>query len=234
MRLVEKNKKVKAVYIPIELHSLYSYIYRCQIFIIYFMSMKMTSGRVEAFSDGVLAIIITIMVLELEPPKDHTLDALLEALPVFISYIVSFKYISVYWFRHHQLFKKAKVINKKILWVNLLLLFWVSLIPFTTSWIGGNHFDIIPVTLYGSVLFVSEVSFLLLERTIVTCNKNKSTGSYKLKIDIFFLALFAIGLSLGFYNIYFALASFFLIGALKIAELYYFQTDKIYFPEGTQ
>ncbi|MFY0630221.1 MAG: DUF1211 domain-containing protein [Flavobacteriaceae bacterium] len=194
----------------------------------------MTSGRVEAFSDGVLAIIITIMVLEFEPPESPTIDGLLEALPVFISYIVSFKYISVYWYRHHQLFKKAKQINKKILWTNLLLLFWLSLIPFATSWIGANHFDIIPVTLYGSVLFISEISFLFLERSIVTYNKNASTGTYKLKIDSFFLSLFVIGLSLGFYRIYFALISFFLIGILKIVELFYFQSDKIYFPDETK
>lgn len=196
------------------------------------MSMKMTSGRVEAFSDGVLAIIITIMVLELEPPKKHSVEGLLEDLPIFVSYVVSFVYISLYWYRHHQLFKKTKAINKKILWINMLLLFWVSLIPFTTSWIGSDHINIVPVTLYGSVLFISEMSFLILERSIVKYNNNASVGTYKLKIDTFFLILYILGLSLGFVNIYFALGSFFLIGILKVVELYYFQTDKIYFPEG--
>ncbi|MBL4605077.1 MAG: DUF1211 domain-containing protein [Flavobacteriaceae bacterium] len=194
----------------------------------------MNSGRVEAFSDGVLAIIITVMVLELEPPKEHTSDGLLEALPVFVSYVVSFIYISVYWFRHHQLFKKTKEISKKILWTNLLLLFWVSLIPFTTSWIGSDHVNIMPVTLYGSVLLFSEISFLILERSIVKYNKHVSGGTYKLKIDVFFLAIYATGLSLGFINIYFALVGFFLIGILKIGELYYFQSDKVYFSEETK
>ncbi len=123
------------------------------------MKNEMTSERLEAFSDGVLAIIITIMVLELEAPNEYTLEGFLKIIPTFISYFVSFLYVSVYWLSHHQLFRIAKKINGKILWINLNLLFWLSVIPFATNWIGeGNHHtDIVPVILYGFVLFMSQL-----------------------------------------------------------------------------
>ena len=130
------------------------------------MKNEMTSERLEAFSDGVLAIIITIMVLELKVPKDYTIESLINILPTFISYFVSFLYVSVYWVTHHQLFKITKKINTQTLWANLNLLFWLSIIPFTTDWIGdGNHHtDVIPVISYGVVLLMCHLSFIFLKK----------------------------------------------------------------------
>ncbi len=127
----------------------------------------MTSGRLEAFSDGVLAIIITIMVLELEAPEEATLEALFTKLPVFLSYVLSFIYIGLYWNNHHHLFQVTERVNGKILWANLLLLFWLSLIPFTTSWIGNHHLNEVPVAVYGINLLIAALSFNQLQLTII-------------------------------------------------------------------
>ncbi|PHS08749.1 MAG: hypothetical protein COA88_05840 [Kordia sp.] len=186
--------------------------------------MEMTSERLEAFSDGVLAIIITIMVLELEAPKEYTIEALIEILPTFISYMVSFLYVSVYWVSHHQLFKIAKKINGQILWTNLNLLFWLSIIPFTTNWIGdGNHHtDIVPVILYGFILLMSQLSFLFLRNSIVKLHgKTSQIGMYldRTALDFSFVFIYAIGLSSAFLNTYIAMAFFLLVGLLKINEL---------------
>ncbi|NQY31268.1 MAG: DUF1211 domain-containing protein [Flavobacteriaceae bacterium] len=186
--------------------------------------MEMTSERLEAFSDGVLAIIITIMVLELEAPKEYTIEALIEILPTFISYMVSFLYVSVYWVSHHQLFKIAKKINGQILWTNLNLLFWLSIIPFTTNWIGdGNHHtDIVPVILYGFILLMSQLSFLFLRNSIVKFHgKTSQVGMYldRTTLDFSFVFIYAIGLSSAFLNTYIAMVFFLLVGLLKINEL---------------
>ncbi|MDD7885648.1 TMEM175 family protein [Flavivirga sp. 57AJ16] len=188
------------------------------------MKNDMTSERLEAFSDGVLAIIITIMVLELEAPKEYTIEALFEILPTFISYLVSFLYVSIYWVSHHQLFKIAKKINGQILWTNLHLLFWLSVIPFTTDWIGdGNHHsDIIPVVLYGFVLLMSQLSFLLLRSSIVKIHgKTSQVGSYLSgnSIDFICVLTYIIGLYLVFLNTYIAMTIFLLVGILKVIEL---------------
>lgn len=187
---------------------------------------EMTSARLEAFSDGVIAIIITIMVLDLDVPKEYTLKAIIEILPTFISYIVSFLYVSVYWISHHQLFRMAKKINGEILWKNLHLLFWLSLIPFTTDWIGdGNHHtDIVPVILYGIVLFMSQLSFLILRNSIVKIHgKTTQIGMYldKRAFDFPCLFLYAVGLSLAFLNTFIAIILFLLVGFLKVSELNY-------------
>ena len=186
--------------------------------------MEMTSGRLEAFSDGVLAIIITIMVLELEAPKEYTLEALFEIIPTFISYMVSFLYVSVYWVSHHQLFKIAKKINGKILWANLHLLFWLSIIPFTTNWIGDgdHHSDIVPVVLYGFVLLMSQLSFLLLRNSIVNLHgKTSQVGMHldRKALDFTCVFIYIIGLSFVFLNTYIAMVFFLLVGLLKVNEL---------------
>ncbi|MCG2462032.1 TMEM175 family protein [Flavobacteriaceae bacterium F89] len=127
----------------------------------------MKSNRLEAFSDGVLAIIITIMVLELKAPEEVALHALIPTIPTFVSYLFSFIYVGIYWNNHHHLFQATQKINGKILWANLHLLFWLSLIPFTTSWIGENYMAPIPVALYGLVLLMCAIAFFILQASII-------------------------------------------------------------------
>lgn len=127
----------------------------------------MDSGRLEAFSDGVLAIIITIMVLEMKAPEETTFEALLSILPIFISYLISFIYIGTYWNNHHHLFQITEQVNGQVLWANLHLLFWLSLIPFATSWIGENHIEPLPVAFYGFVLLMSGFAYSILQNRII-------------------------------------------------------------------
>jgi len=110
----------------------------------------MDSGRLEAFSDGVLAIIITIMVLEMKAPEETNFEALMPTIPIFVSYLISFIYVGTYWNNHHHLFQITEQVNGKVLWANLHLLFWLSLIPFATSWVGENHIEPLPVAFYKS------------------------------------------------------------------------------------
>lgn len=184
----------------------------------------MTSGRLEAFSDGVLAIIITIMVLELEVPSEYTIKAIFKISPTFISYLVSFLYVSIYWVSHHHLFKVAEKINGKILWSNLHLLFWLSVIPFTTDWIGDgdHHTDIVPVILYGFVLFMSQLSFMLLRKSIIKLHGKKSNVGIRLDrktVDFICVLIYLIGLLLAVINTYIAMILFFLVGLIKVYEL---------------
>ena len=127
----------------------------------------MSKGRLEAFSDGVIAIIITIMVLELKVPHGVTLAALRPLLPIFLSYVMSYLYIAIYWNNHHHLFQAIKRVNGRILWANLHLLFWLSLIPFVTDWMGENEFPAWPVALYGVVLLANALAFTLLVYTLI-------------------------------------------------------------------
>lgn len=127
----------------------------------------MNKGRLEAFSDGVMAIIITIMVLAMDTPEDVTLKALLPVIPVFVSYVLSYIYVDIYWINHHHIMQVTQQINGTILWANLNLLFWLSLIPFTTNWIGKNHLSDIPVAFYGGVLLMCAISFRILEKTLI-------------------------------------------------------------------
>jgi uncharacterized membrane protein len=122
----------------------------------------MTKGRLEAFSDGVIAIIITIMVLELKVPHEPGLEALRPLLPVFLSYVLSFIYVGIYWNNHHHMLHVVKSVTGPILWANMHLLFWLSLIPFVTTWVGENHYAAIPVALYGVVLFMAGFAYTLL------------------------------------------------------------------------
>jgi len=127
----------------------------------------MHKGRLEAFSDGVLAIIITIMVLELRVPQGMDLAALRPLAPVFLSYILSFTNIGIYWNNHHHLFQLVKRVNGGVLWANLHLLFWLSLMPFATAWMGENHFAAAPTALYGVDLFACGMAYYILERTLI-------------------------------------------------------------------
>ena len=127
----------------------------------------MNKTRLEAFSDGVLAILITIMVLELRAPKGHSVDSLKELVPVFLSYTLSFIYLGIYWSNHHHLLHAAKKINSKMMWANLHLLFWLSIIPFSTSWIGESHFAADPMAVYGFTLLMPAISYWLLQYFIL-------------------------------------------------------------------
>ena len=126
----------------------------------------MKTSRLEAFSDGVLAIIITIMVLELKVPEGDSLDAIIPLLPRLLTYVLSFIYLGIYWNNHHHLMHTASVVNGKILWANLHLLFWLSLLPFATGFMGENHFETIPTALYGLVLMMSGVAWAILVMAI--------------------------------------------------------------------
>ena len=134
----------------------------------------MGKNRLEAFSDGVLAIIITIMVLELKVPHGAALDALLPLLPVFLSYVLSFVYVGIYWNNHHHLLHTLHRVSGAILWANLHLLFWLSLLPFATGWMGENHFAALPTAIYGLVLLMAALAYLLLQRLIIAAEGEDS------------------------------------------------------------
>ena len=127
----------------------------------------MEANRLEAFSDGVIAIIITIMVLELKVPHGADLAALAPLAPVFLSYVLSFLYVAIYWNNHHHLLQAAKHVNGPILWANVHLLFWLSLFPFATGWMGENHFAPLPVAMYGVVLFAAAIAYTILVRVLL-------------------------------------------------------------------
>jgi uncharacterized membrane protein len=135
----------------------------------------MNKGRLEAFSDGVLAVIITVMVLDMKSPRGTSLAALTPVVPVFLSYVLSFVYIGIYWNNHHHLLHATQRVNGATLWANLHLLFWLSLIPFTTAWIGENHFAAWPVAMYGAVLLLAAVAYFVLTRALIKLHGRGST-----------------------------------------------------------
>ncbi len=160
----------------------------------------MNKNRLEAFSDGVIAIIITIMVLEFKIPNGNHLSDLIPLLPTFFSYAVSFLYVAIYWNNHHHMIHTVKNINGKILWANLFLLFWLSLIPFTTAWMGEHHFAKFPMLLYGIILLMNAVAYTILQKSIIQHEGEdsillKAIGKdYKGKASLF-LYLTAIGMT---------------------------------------
>ena len=127
----------------------------------------MTKSRLEAFSDGVIAIIITIMVLELKVPHGESVEALAPLIPVFLSYVLSFVYLGIYWNNHHHMLHATQRVTGSILWANLHLLFWLSLVPFTTGWMGENHFAAAPSALYGVVLLMAAIAYWVLQQLII-------------------------------------------------------------------
>jgi uncharacterized membrane protein len=127
----------------------------------------MSKGRLEAFSDGVIAIIITIMVLELKVPHGDRVQDLAPLLPTFLSYVLSFLYVGIYWNNHHHLLHACTAVTGAMLWANLHLLFWLSLFPFTTGWMGENHFTAVPTALYAAVLLMAAIAYLVLQQTII-------------------------------------------------------------------
>jgi len=185
----------------------------------------MEKNRLEAFSDGVLAIVITIMVLELKIPEGSGLDVLIAMSPNFLSYVLSFIYVGIYWNNHHHLLQATGKVSGTVLWSNLNLLFWLSLFPFTTAWMGTNHFEPLPTAVYGVVLFMAAVSYYLLQRSIMAtdgCSSvlRKAIGSdWKGKLSPA-LYLLAIGLSFVFHwlaqAIYVAVALMWLVPDKRI------------------
>jgi len=155
----------------------------------------------EAFSDGVLAIIITIMVLEMKVPHEASLAALKPLIPVFLSYVLSFVYLAIYWNNHHHLLQATTRINGRVLWANLHLLFWLSLIPFTTGWMGENHFAPIPMALYGAVLWCAGAAFFILTRLLISTHGKESPLAQALGKDRktkLSLALYTLAVALAF------------------------------------
>jgi uncharacterized membrane protein len=169
----------------------------------------MGKSRLEAFSDGVIAIIITIMVLELKVPHAADFAALQPLIPVFLSYVLSFIYVGIYWNNHHHLLQAVRQINGRVLWANLHLLFWLSLIPFVTAWMGENHFAALPVALYGTVLFFAAIAYFILTRVLIRHHGQESSlaialgRDFKGKISMVFYAL---AIPLSFVNSWFACA----------------------------
>lgn len=187
----------------------------------------MNKNRLEAFSDGVLAIIITIMILEIKVPNSNSFESLKPLIPVFLSYVLSFAYVGIYWNNHHHIFQAVKQVNGKVLWGNLFLLFWLSLIPFATSWIGSQHFSAVPMSCYGFILFMCGLSYTILVKKIIKLEGKNSLlakvtqKDYKGKISLVFYLL---GISLAFVSVwisgllYFAVALFWIVPNMRIEK----------------
>jgi uncharacterized membrane protein len=161
----------------------------------------MSKGRLEAFSDGVLAVIITIMVLEMKSPHGTSLVALRPLIPVLLSYVLSFVYVGIYWNNHHHLLHATQRVNGATLWANLHLLFWLSLIPFTTAWMGENHFESWPVAVYGMVLLLAGVAYFILTQALIKLHGRGSSLADSIGSDRkgrISIAIYAVAIPLAF------------------------------------
>jgi uncharacterized membrane protein len=177
----------------------------------------MGKNRLEAFSDGVLAIIITIMVLELKVPHGTDLAALQPLFPVFFSYLLSFLYVGIYWNNHHHLFHASKRVNGKVLWANLHLLFWLSLLPFVTGWMGENHFAPLPTAIYGGVLLMSAIAYTILSRAIIAVDGEDSLLARAIGADkkgVVSLVIYVLAIPLAFYNVWLSQVGFIAVAIL--------------------
>jgi uncharacterized membrane protein len=177
----------------------------------------MHKGRLEAFSDGVIAIIITIMVLEMKVPHGGDLASLQPLLPVFFSYVLSFIYVGIYWSNHHHLFQAVKYVNGAVLWANLHLLFWLSLFPFVSGLMGENHLTTLAVVLYGSVLIMSAIAYYVLTRVLLAGHEKdsalvKAIGSdFKGRISV---VIYAAGIGLAFLGIWISITLYVLVAII--------------------
>ena len=177
----------------------------------------MEKGRLLSFSDGVIAIIITIMVLELRVPQGATFDALRPLAPVFLCYVLSFTFVGIYWNNHHHLLQVAREVSGGVLWANLHLLFWLSTIPFVTGWMGENRFAAQPVALYGVVMLMSAVAYYILVRTLLARHGKDSDlakaigDNFKGKISV---VLYVVGIALSFMNSWLGFALYVLVAIM--------------------
>ena len=177
----------------------------------------MGKGRLEAFSDGVIAIIITIMVLELKVPHGSQLAVLGPLIPVLLSYVLSFVFIGIYWNNHHHMLHAVHTVNGRILWANLHLLFWLSLIPFVTAWIGENHFAATTVGLYGVVMLMAAIAYFILSHTLVAHHGKDSALAVALGRDfkgVASLLLYAVAIPLAFVNSWLSIAIYILVALM--------------------
>jgi uncharacterized membrane protein len=178
----------------------------------------MNKGRLEAFSDGVIAIIITIMVLEIKVPHEAaSLAALRPLIPVFLSYVLSFIFLGIYWNNHHHLLQAVRQVNGRILWANQHLLFWLSLIPFATAWMGENNFATWPVALYGVVLLFSAIAYTILTYTLIQHHGQESPLAIAMGRDKkgkISLAVYATAIAVAFLNSWFACALYVLVAVI--------------------
>jgi uncharacterized membrane protein len=181
------------------------------------LEFRMSKGRMEAFSDGVLAILITIMVLNLTVPHGADLAALLPVAPIFLSYVLSFVNLGIYWNNHHHLLQAISRVDGRVLWANLHLLFWLSLIPFTTAWMGENQFAAWPVALYGVVLLLAAVAYFILVRALIALHGRESPlataigRDFKGKVS---LAIYAIAILLALVNSWLAFGLYVLVAVI--------------------
>lgn len=177
----------------------------------------MTKGRLEAFTDGVLAIIITIMVLELKVPHGGQFEDLMPLLPVFGSYVLSFIYIAIYWNNHHHMMQTVKQVSGTILWANMHLLFWLSLIPFVSGWMGENHFTAASVFLYGIILLAAAIAYFILQSVIIKSHGKNSILAIALGKDLKGKAspvLYIIGIIGAFFNVWISGVMFVLVAII--------------------
>ena len=179
----------------------------------------MTKTRLEAFCDGVIAVIITIMVLEMKVPHGVDAAALLPVLPVFLTYVLSFVFVGIYWTNHHHMFHAVHRVNGAVLWANLHLLFWLSLVPFVTGWMGENHFETLPVAAYGVVLLCAACAYTLLTRTLLPIHEKDSTLAKAIGRDTkgnISIVIYAASIALAFVQPWVACAGYVLVAALWI------------------
>jgi uncharacterized membrane protein len=178
----------------------------------------MKTTRLEAFSDAVIAIAMTIMVLELKVPHGADLEPLRPLLPIFLSYVLSFIYLGIYWNNHHHMLHATHSVNGAVLWANLHLLFWLSLVPFGTAWMGENHFDTLPTAIYGVILLCAAISYTILQTTIVRHHNNENKllkeaigNDFKGKVS---MALYVISIPSAFLSPWISCAIYVLVAAI--------------------
>jgi len=177
----------------------------------------MDKDRLEAFSDGVIAVIITIMVLEMKVPHGEDPTALRPLIPVFVSYVLSYLYVGIYWNNHHHMLHAVRTVNGPVLWANLHLLFWLSLIPFVTGWMGENHFAEVPVALYGAVLLMAGIAYFILGRTLIRHGGSDSVLAAAVGKDykgIASVAIYAVAIPLAFANPWLAFGLYVFVAAM--------------------